>query len=100
MKQIVMMQGLGNNEQGWARLVSKFGRVTLIQQGMTQHVEVWENEQRVFNGPLNARWAAFPDLTTGERFTVVPAIALMFVLGIFPQVLITLFNQTVLKLLP
>ena len=51
MKQIVMMQGLGNNEQGWARLVSKFGRVTLIQQGMTQHVEVWENEQRVFNGP-------------------------------------------------
>jgi glycosyltransferase involved in cell wall biosynthesis len=50
-KQIVMMQGLGNNEQGWARLVSKFGRVTLIQQGVLQHVEVWENEQRIFNGP-------------------------------------------------
>jgi glycosyltransferase involved in cell wall biosynthesis len=51
MKQIVMLQGMGNNERGWARLVSKFGRVTLIQQGIIQHVEVWENEQRIFNGP-------------------------------------------------
>ena len=55
--------------------------------------------QRVFTGPLGERWAAFPDLTTGERFLVAPAIALMFALGICPQVLITLFNQTVLKLL-
>jgi glycosyltransferase involved in cell wall biosynthesis len=51
MKQIVMMQGIGNNERGWARLLSKFARVTLIQQGVLQHVEVWENEQRIFNGP-------------------------------------------------
>lgn len=46
-----MLQGMGNNERGWARLVSKFGRTTLIQQGIIQHVEVWENEQRTFNGP-------------------------------------------------
>ena len=51
MKQIVMMQGMGNNERGWARLVSKFGRVTLIQLGVIQHVEIWENETKVFNGP-------------------------------------------------
>jgi len=51
MKQIVMLQGMGNNERGWARLVSRFGRVTLIQQGMIQHVEVWENETKVFDGP-------------------------------------------------
>jgi Glycosyl transferase 4-like domain len=50
MKQIVMLQGMGNNERGWARLVSKFGRVTLIQQGMIQHVEVWENETKIFDG--------------------------------------------------
>jgi len=56
--------------------------------------------QRVFTGPLGERWAAFPDLTTGERLTVVPIIALMFVLGICPQLLISLFNNTVLKLLP
>lgn len=49
-KQIVMLQGMGNNERGWARLVSDFGRVVLIQQGMIQHVEIWENRQCVFNG--------------------------------------------------
>jgi glycosyltransferase involved in cell wall biosynthesis len=49
-KQIVMLQGMGNNERGWARLMSDFGRVVLIQQGMIQHVEIWENRQCVFNG--------------------------------------------------
>jgi glycosyltransferase involved in cell wall biosynthesis len=51
MKQIVMLQGMGNNERGWARLVSRFGRVTLIQQGMIQHVETWEAGRCVFSGP-------------------------------------------------
>jgi glycosyltransferase involved in cell wall biosynthesis len=46
-----MLQGMGNNERGWARLVSQFGRVTLIQQGMLQHVETWENGNCSFNGP-------------------------------------------------
>lgn len=56
--------------------------------------------QRVFTGPLSERWAGFADLTASERLTVAPAIALMFVLGICPQLLIALFNNTVLKLLP
>ena len=51
MKQIVMLQGMGNNERGWARLVSKFGRVTLIQQGLIQHTEIWEDQKCIFNGP-------------------------------------------------
>ena len=50
-KQIVMLQGMGNNERGWAALVSKFGRVVLVQQGLIDHVEIWENRQCVFNGP-------------------------------------------------
>jgi NADH-quinone oxidoreductase subunit M len=49
--------------------------------------------QKVFTGPLPQRWAKFPDLTATEIAIVAPAIALMFVLGIFPQLLITLFNQ-------
>jgi NADH-quinone oxidoreductase subunit M len=52
--------------------------------------------QRVFHGPLNPRWAAFPDLTTRERWVVAPAIALMFVLGVYPQLLVGLFNATML----
>ena len=55
--------------------------------------------QAVFTGALNPQWSAMPDLTSGERFTVAPIIALMFVLGLFPQPLIALFNQTVLHLL-
>ena len=50
-KQIVMLQGMGNNERGWARLVSKFGRVVLIQQGYVEHVEVWEDGQCTYRGP-------------------------------------------------
>ena len=50
-KQIVMLQGMGNNERGWARLVSRFGRVILIQQGHIEHVEVWENGDCTYRGP-------------------------------------------------
>ena len=48
--------------------------------------------QKIFTGPLPERWSKFPDLTTAEILTIAPAIALMFVLGIYPQVLIALFN--------
>ena len=54
--------------------------------------------QRVFHGPLNQRWAAFGDLTRAERAIVVPAIAVMFVLGLFPQLLLGVVNATVLQL--
>ena len=51
--------------------------------------------QRVFNGPLNTRWAALPDLTLSERVLIAPAIGLMFVLGIYPQLLLGFMNGTV-----
>jgi NADH-quinone oxidoreductase subunit M len=54
--------------------------------------------QRVFCGPLNGRWAKMPDLTTAERFLVLPSIALMFVLGIWPQFLLGFVDATVMKL--
>jgi NADH-quinone oxidoreductase subunit M len=54
--------------------------------------------QRVFNGPLNAKWQALADLTWKERAIVVPAIALMFVIGICPQLVIGKINATVLHL--
>ncbi len=53
--------------------------------------------QRVFNGPLNEKWSRLPDLTLAERVIVVPAIALMFLLGIYPQLAIGLINTTVLQ---
>ena len=54
--------------------------------------------QRVFCGPLNERWAKFPDLTTAERFLVLPSIALMFILGVWPQFILGVVDATVVKL--
>jgi NADH-quinone oxidoreductase subunit M len=53
--------------------------------------------QRVFQGPLNPQWAQFPDLSIRERWVFGPAVALMFVVGVGPQILIRLFNATVLR---
>ena len=54
--------------------------------------------QRVFAGPLNERWAAMPDLKLREWLTLAPAIALLFLLGVYPQWLIGIFNATVLHI--
>jgi NADH-quinone oxidoreductase subunit M len=54
--------------------------------------------QRVFNGPLNQVWSTFGDLTWMERVTVVPAVGLMLLLGIFPQLAVGLFNRTVVEM--
>jgi len=50
--------------------------------------------QRVFSGPLAERWSNMPDLSRGERLALVPAIALMFVLGFYPQLVVGVFNST------
>jgi NADH-quinone oxidoreductase subunit M len=54
--------------------------------------------QQVFHGPLNQRWAAMADLSWGERALVAPFILLMFAIGIYPQLIIGLINNTVLRL--
>jgi NADH-quinone oxidoreductase subunit M len=55
--------------------------------------------ERVFFGPVNERWAAMPDLTTGERIALFPALALMFVLGFYPQLIVGMVNGTVMQML-
>jgi len=54
--------------------------------------------QRVFNGPLNVKWSGLPDLSWPERFVVLPATALMFLIGLCPQILIGKINVTVMHL--
>jgi NADH-quinone oxidoreductase subunit M len=54
--------------------------------------------QRFFNGPLNPRWAAFPDLSASERLMLAPAIGLMFFLGVYPQAVLGLLDQTVVRM--
>ncbi|MBA4146951.1 MAG: NADH-quinone oxidoreductase subunit M [Verrucomicrobia bacterium] len=55
--------------------------------------------QRVFTGPLRKEWSGWTDLTSRERLTIAPVIALMFILGIFPQIVIGVINPTVLNLI-
>jgi NADH-quinone oxidoreductase subunit M len=54
--------------------------------------------QRVFHGPLPAAQEPFPDLTCGERWLLVPPTVLMFLLGLYPQALVAVFNPTVTDL--
>ena len=51
--------------------------------------------QKVFHGPLNEKWSKLPDLTPAERGWVLPAFALMFALGIYPQAILGVINSTV-----
>ena len=54
--------------------------------------------QRVFNGPLNEKWSKLPDLTLRERVLVVIPIALMFVLGLWPRVVLDVINSTAVRM--
>jgi NADH-quinone oxidoreductase subunit M len=54
--------------------------------------------QRVWSGPLAQDGNGFQDLNTQERLIVLPAIALMFVLGVCPQLVLKLVNPTVLQM--
>jgi NADH-quinone oxidoreductase subunit M len=55
--------------------------------------------QKVFTGPVPERWVHFPDLHASERFALAPVIALMFLLGLVPQLVVDAINPTVQNLL-
>ena len=54
--------------------------------------------QRVFSGPLPEKWSQMPDLTLGERLALLPPIALMFVLGLYPQLILGVLNSTAMRM--
>jgi NADH-quinone oxidoreductase subunit M len=54
--------------------------------------------QRVFNGPLNEKWAKFPDLTSGEIGLLLIPIVLMFVLGLYPRLVLDVINPTAVQM--
>jgi NADH-quinone oxidoreductase subunit M len=54
--------------------------------------------QRVFSGPLNERWKDLPDLSLAERLSLAPVIALMFALGLYPQLILGVVNSTAIQI--
>jgi len=55
--------------------------------------------QKVFNGPVPEHWAQFPDLHHSERMALAPVIGLMFLLGLWPQLIVGTINPAVVNLL-
>jgi NADH-quinone oxidoreductase subunit M len=51
--------------------------------------------QKVFAGPLNEKWSGFKDLTRAERFGLAPVLTLMLMLGLGPQLILSVVNPTV-----
>lgn len=54
--------------------------------------------QRVFAGPLNPRWSTLADLTNKEQLMLAPFIALMFLAGLWPQVILGPIHTTVIQI--
>jgi NADH-quinone oxidoreductase subunit M len=55
--------------------------------------------RKVFHGPLPPGLAKWQDLTTIERWLFAPAIALIFIPGLWPQALLQFINGDPLRLL-
>lgn len=72
----------------WAAAVSTLGLLATALFLLT----FW---QRVFHGPAAGGGVAFRDLDSEEIITLLPLIALMFVLGLLPQLLAGLINPLV-----
>ncbi len=55
--------------------------------------------QKVFWGPVPEHCANFPDLHSGERLALAPVIGLMLLVGLVPQLIVSVVNPTVVNLL-
>jgi len=54
--------------------------------------------QRVFNGPLNEKWSKFPDLTPSEIALLIVPVTLMFVLGLYPRLVLDVINPKAVQM--
>jgi len=54
--------------------------------------------QRVLLGPLNLKWKDLPDADRREIVSLVPLVALTIVVGVFPALLVSTFNASLMKI--
>jgi NADH-quinone oxidoreductase subunit M len=54
---------------------------------------------QTLHGPVNRTWIGLPDMTLREHLVIWPLMALMLSLGLWPQWLVAVINDTVSKLL-
>ena len=54
---------------------------------------------RLFYGPLNTRWEALPDMDGREKWALIPLVALMVAVGIYPRPLMDVINLAMVNVL-
>src|SRR5499427_1799354 len=54
--------------------------------------------QRIYLGPFNEKYKAFPDLSFREAFTLVPLAIIVLILGVYPQAILGLLNTSLVHL--
>jgi NADH-quinone oxidoreductase subunit M len=54
--------------------------------------------QLLFSGPLGQSCSGFSDLVRSEKFVVIPVALLMFAIGLNPQFVFNIFNNTVVEM--
>jgi NADH-quinone oxidoreductase subunit M len=52
--------------------------------------------QRVFLGKANEKYLSLPDITAREMITLVPLVAVVFVLGVYPKLMLDMMNATLM----
>lgn len=60
---------------------------------------LWKVIQNVLLGPLNERWSAIKDMQPFEIITLVPLVVLMFVIGVYPSVILNTINTVSVAIL-
>ncbi len=54
--------------------------------------------QRIYLGPFNEKYKAFPDLSFREAFTLVPLAIIVLILGLYPHAILGLLNTSLVHL--
>ena len=50
--------------------------------------------KRIYLGPVNEKYRGFPDISWREVVTLAPLVIIVFVLGVYPQIMIDVMNAT------
>jgi len=51
--------------------------------------------QRIFMGPENPKWGGLTDMNGRELFTLIPLMAFMLLIGVYPKIIVNVMNSTI-----
>ena len=54
--------------------------------------------QRIFLGKINEKYASLPDINRREMLTLAPLVVIVFILGVYPKVMLDIMNATLVSI--